>query len=281
MKPLQSYILFAAAIALCLTSCRQQAAPEPAEPQALSEYSEPSESSTLSEYSESSENSENSENPSNLSNPSNPSNLSNPASPEADFVLLADVCPDIIQEIRYYTTYNFVGERIPGYERPVAYLTRQAAAPRGLSDTPSCRQPQAGMRRPQGARLSPQGLRCLPPTDGRRFLRSLGKRPRRPAHEGIFLSRLSQVRALPPWLHRSQIRSHTRIDTRPHALRYEDRARSRYGRHLRLPRRNIALQLFPWPHSRPDQPPSHPARSDDAPRIQAHCRRMVALHPPK
>lgn len=124
MKPLQSYILFATAIALCLTSCRHQAAPEPAEPQALSEYSEPSESSTLSEYSESSENSENSENPSNLSNLSN---LSNPASPEADFVLLADVCPDIIQEIRYYTTYNFVGERIPGYERPVAYLTRQAA----------------------------------------------------------------------------------------------------------------------------------------------------------
>ena len=124
MKPLQSYILFAAAIALCLTSCRHQAAPEPAEPQALSEYSEPSESSTLSEYSESSENSENSENPSNLSNPSI---LSNPASPEADFVLLADVCPDIIQEIRYYTTYNFVGERIPGYERPIAYLTRQAA----------------------------------------------------------------------------------------------------------------------------------------------------------
>ena len=121
MKPLQSYILFAAAIALCLTSCRHLAAPEPAEPQALSEYSVPSESSTLSEYSESSENSENSENPSNLSNPSNP------ASPEADFVLLADVCPDIIQEIRYYTTYNFVGERIPGYDRPVAYLTRQAA----------------------------------------------------------------------------------------------------------------------------------------------------------
>ena len=131
MKPLQSYILFAAAIALCLTSCRHQAAPEPAEPQALSEYSEPSKPSTLSNSSEGG-------NPSNPSNPSNLSNLSNPseggssfggspASPEADFVLLADVCPDIIQEIRYYTTYNFVGERIPGYERPVAYLTRQAA----------------------------------------------------------------------------------------------------------------------------------------------------------
>ena len=120
MKPIQSLILFAAAIALCLTSCRQQAAPEPAEPQALSEYSEPSVPSKNSEPSTPSNSSEGG-NPSNLSNPSNP------ASPEADFVLLADVCPDIIQEIRYYTTYNFVGERIPGYERPIAYLTRQAA----------------------------------------------------------------------------------------------------------------------------------------------------------
>lgn len=47
--------------------------------------------------------------------------------PAADFVLLADVCPDIIQEIRYYSTFNFVGRRIPGYSRPIAYLTRQAA----------------------------------------------------------------------------------------------------------------------------------------------------------
>lgn len=117
MKPIQSLILFAAAIALCLTSCRQQTAPEPTEPTTLSESSEPSEPSTPSNSSEGG----------NPSNPSNLSNLSNPAFPEADFVLLADVCPDIIQEIRYYTTYNFVGERIPGYERPIAYLTRQAA----------------------------------------------------------------------------------------------------------------------------------------------------------
>lgn len=50
-----------------------------------------------------------------------------PASIPADFVLLADACPDVILEIRYYTTFNFVGRRIPGYERPVAYLTRTAA----------------------------------------------------------------------------------------------------------------------------------------------------------
>ena len=32
------------------------------------------------------------------------------------FVLLAEAVPDVIQEIRYYSTYNFVGERIDGYE---------------------------------------------------------------------------------------------------------------------------------------------------------------------
>ena len=36
--------------------------------------------------------------------------------------------PDAILEIRYYSTYNFVGDRVDGYERPVAYLTREAAA---------------------------------------------------------------------------------------------------------------------------------------------------------
>ncbi|MBE6332906.1 MAG: peptidase M15 [Bacteroidales bacterium] len=46
---------------------------------------------------------------------------------DSDFVVLADVVPDIIQEIRYYATYNFVGRRIPGYEAPVALLTRRAA----------------------------------------------------------------------------------------------------------------------------------------------------------
>ena len=46
----------------------------------------------------------------------------------SDFVLLSEVVPDAILEIRYYSTYNFVGKRINGYERPVAYLTKKAAA---------------------------------------------------------------------------------------------------------------------------------------------------------
>ncbi len=43
------------------------------------------------------------------------------------FVVLADHVPGIIQEIRYYSTYNFIGERIDGYEEPCALLTIEAA----------------------------------------------------------------------------------------------------------------------------------------------------------
>lgn len=42
------------------------------------------------------------------------------------FVLLADFVPGIVQEIRYYSTYNFIGDRIDGYEEPVALLTKEA-----------------------------------------------------------------------------------------------------------------------------------------------------------
>lgn len=51
-------------------------------------------------------------------------------SPEEDssgFVLVSEVVPDAILEIRYHSTYNFIGERIPGYDEPIAILTRQAA----------------------------------------------------------------------------------------------------------------------------------------------------------
>ena len=43
------------------------------------------------------------------------------------FVVLADYVPQIIQEIRYHSTYNFIGDRIDGYEAPVALLTIEAA----------------------------------------------------------------------------------------------------------------------------------------------------------
>ena len=43
------------------------------------------------------------------------------------FVLISDYVPGVIQEIRYHSTYNFVGERIDGYEEPVALITIEAA----------------------------------------------------------------------------------------------------------------------------------------------------------
>ena len=53
----------------------------------------------------------------------------------SQFVNLAEAVPDAILEIRYYSTYNFVGARVDGYEEPVALLTRQAAdSLRAVSD---------------------------------------------------------------------------------------------------------------------------------------------------
>ncbi len=43
------------------------------------------------------------------------------------FVLLADYVPSVIQEIRYYSTYNFIGDRIDGYEEPCAIISKEAA----------------------------------------------------------------------------------------------------------------------------------------------------------
>lgn len=49
-------------------------------------------------------------------------------SPEREaFVSISEAIPDAILEIRYYSTYNFVGDRIRGYKEPVALLTREAA----------------------------------------------------------------------------------------------------------------------------------------------------------
>ncbi|MDR6977439.1 D-alanyl-D-alanine dipeptidase [Streptomyces sp. 3330] len=45
----------------------------------------------------------------------------------ADFVALRTVDPTILQEMRYFTPHNFVGERVDGYRRPICILTRPAA----------------------------------------------------------------------------------------------------------------------------------------------------------
>ncbi|MGK3207602.1 M15 family metallopeptidase [Amycolatopsis sp. MEPSY49] len=49
------------------------------------------------------------------------------AAPAAEFVALSDVAPSILQDIRYATRHNFVGQRIDGYLEPTCILTRQAA----------------------------------------------------------------------------------------------------------------------------------------------------------
>ena len=44
------------------------------------------------------------------------------------FVFVGETIPDVILEIRYYSSFNFIGERIDGYEQPIAMLTREAAS---------------------------------------------------------------------------------------------------------------------------------------------------------
>ena len=51
----------------------------------------------------------------------------NPTEDSSQFVTLTDVVPDVILEIRYFGTYNFVGDRIDGYLEPTALLTKVAA----------------------------------------------------------------------------------------------------------------------------------------------------------
>lgn len=52
------------------------------------------------------------------------------ASPEImpqDFVYIADVDPSIIQSTRYYTSENFLGRPVPGYESAQMVMTQKAA----------------------------------------------------------------------------------------------------------------------------------------------------------
>lgn len=44
-----------------------------------------------------------------------------------DFVAVQDVDPSIVQEIRYITPHNFIGDPIAGYQAPMCILTRPAA----------------------------------------------------------------------------------------------------------------------------------------------------------
>ena len=54
-----------------------------------------------------------------------------PTAPEmdsSDFVNISEEIPELILEIRYWSSYNFVGDRIDGYEAPLALMTREGAA---------------------------------------------------------------------------------------------------------------------------------------------------------
>lgn len=43
------------------------------------------------------------------------------------FVVVQEYVPDVMTDVRYYGTYNFVGEHIDGYDEPLVILTAEAA----------------------------------------------------------------------------------------------------------------------------------------------------------
>lgn len=47
--------------------------------------------------------------------------------PPDGFVYLNDIVPDCLPEVRYFSTYNFVGQRVDGYNAPRVICTRQVA----------------------------------------------------------------------------------------------------------------------------------------------------------
>ncbi|MFF2654933.1 M15 family metallopeptidase [Streptomyces sp. NPDC058045] len=44
-----------------------------------------------------------------------------------EFVALSDVDPSILQEMRYFTPHDFIGDPVDGYRRPMCLLTRDTA----------------------------------------------------------------------------------------------------------------------------------------------------------
>ena len=47
--------------------------------------------------------------------------------PHQGFVLVRDYVPDVIEDIRYYTTNNFMGAKVDGYNANAAIVTKQTA----------------------------------------------------------------------------------------------------------------------------------------------------------
>ena len=43
------------------------------------------------------------------------------------FVSVGALIPDVLLDVRYYSSFNFVGRRVDGYEQPVVLLTQEAA----------------------------------------------------------------------------------------------------------------------------------------------------------
>ena len=175
------------------------------------------------------------------------SNGIHPSDDASGFVSVSDIVPDALLEIRYFSTFNFVGERIDGYEEPLAFLTREAAeALKEVSDelvAQGYRLKVFDAYRPQQAVT--HFARWAVSSDDARMKESFFPEPRE--------------------YHR------------PDLVRHEIEQGSGYGRQLRL-FREIELPDLYRGNRRAVREPLAVARYDDGPRVHADSKRMVAFH---
>ena len=139
------------------------------------------------------------------------------------FVVLSEYVPHILQEIRYHSTYNFIGERIDGYEEPIALLSIEAA--RALKS--ACNE------------LLVQGYRfkvfdAYRPVSAVKQFMLWGIEDTDIRMKPYFYPDFSEG------LHCQAIQSQPRQRDRSDAARYENRQRGRYGKPLRSVQRGIA-----------------------------------------
>ena len=80
----------------------------------------------------------------------------------AGFVSIGEAIPDVILEIRYYSSFNFIGERIDGYEQPIALMTGSL-------------RPEGGQRRNGFPGIPAENIRRIPLAESRGPFHALGK----------------------------------------------------------------------------------------------------------
>ena len=201
----------------------------------------------------------------------------------SDFVLLGEAVPGIIQEIRYYSTFNFIGDRIDGYEEPVAILTREAGrALKGVAGEMNAKgyrlkvfdayRPASSVRHFILWGIDDLDLRMKPyfyPDLEKQELFKRGYIAKQSSHSrgsAVDLTLVDMITGKQP-----------RKCGRSHTSGYEDRQGSRYGKPFRSLQRSVP-SFVSGRHAGAVREPDAAAEGDGAERFRPAGLRVVAFH---